>query len=130
MKSSFLIPLALAIAALSWAAPPQAAWAQDQKGGCIQNDYDGAIEVDVWGTRPRIQIWVAPKERKCVGDTDGVLITWVYIGGDGLDPLDPTNVRRFDDGTPFDLIRVWKKGTKVTPRGVFDDVGVCRDAVC
>ncbi len=128
MKSCHLMMAAVALFAL--ATLPRAAVAQGQAAGCIQNDYEQSIEVDLWGNQPRIKTWVAAKERKCIGPTDGFLITWVYIGSGGMDPTDTTNVRRYDGDTSFDLIRVWKKGTKVTPNGVFDDVGVCRDAEC
>ncbi len=128
MKWSFLTMAAVALLAL--AAPPRSASAQSGETGCVQNNYHQIVKIDVMfrDNRPRIQTVVNAGERKCVGPTDGSY-TWIYAGTALTQPGDGTYIR-YGDGKSFDLIRVWKKGTRVTPRGVVDDIGFCRDAEC
>lgn len=128
MKWSLLTMAAVAVFAL--AAPLPSASAQSRETGCVENNYHQIVKIDVmfWDNRPRIQTWVNAGDRKCVGPTDGSYM-WVYAGTAWTEPGDGTYIR-YGDGKSFDLIRVWKKGTKVTRRGVVDDIGFCRDAEC
>ncbi len=128
MKWSRLMMMAVAPLALAALSP--SASAQPLDTGCVRNNYEQPVKVDLmfWDGRPRIQTVLSPGQSECFGPTNNSNL-WVIAGTAPPQPGDGTHVH-YDDGKIFRMLRVWKNGTRTTPRGVVDNIMFCRDAEC